>query len=138
MIEAKSLSKAIENLSSKRHVISDEAVAAKKHFDEEKEASPHDQSAKKISNKQIALIEEFHHSVKLLSLIFQKSKFDELVLFISNSNRVLVINLLIGFVRGIGWFVGFALMLLMFLMFLKEFISPNLLQEIKILLTPLT
>jgi hypothetical protein len=94
-----SLAKTIENLSQKSHVISDEAKKAKQDL-------LNRGSLKEINEQKWLLMESFSHSVDMLSAIFKKSHFDELALLIANPSRMMIINLLIGLIRGIGFATG--------------------------------
>ena len=71
-------------------------------------------------DKKLAIIEEFNDSVTLLMSIFQNSQFDELALFASNPPRIMIINFLIGILRGIGFAIGFLLLFLVALIAVKQ------------------
>jgi hypothetical protein len=120
--DPKSILAAIQNLSSKRHVISDEAIKAKEELDDTRKLADDQRQAEvdKRWNKKLAIIEEFNESVTLLMSIFQNSQFDELAMFAANPARVLVINFLIGILRGVGFAIGFLLMLLITLVLVKQ------------------
>jgi hypothetical protein len=92
------IAKTIENLSQKSHVISEEAKKAKQDLNK-----PY---SKEISEQKWALLESFSHSIDMLATIFKKSHFDELALLLSNPSRMMILNILIGFMRGIGFAVG--------------------------------
>ncbi len=97
---------AIQQLSRKKQVVSEEALKAKEEFDTRKQQLAEDS---RKSPKQLAIVEEFNHSVRLLVSIFQKSQFDELVMLVSNPSRVLILNFLVGILRGIGFSIGILL-----------------------------
>lgn len=111
-----SLSQAIENLSRKRHVLSDEAIKAgqDRHI---LETSP--QFKRKAS-----VIEEFNHSVQLLVSVFKESNFDELAMFVAHPSRVLIVNFFIGVMRGLGFLTGI-LLLIMFLAYVFQHQLPS-------------
>jgi hypothetical protein len=94
-----SLAKTIENLSQKSHVISDEAKKAKQDL-------LNRGTLKEITEQKWLLMESFSHSVDMLSTIFKKSHFDELALLIANPIRMMILNLVIGLIRGIGFATG--------------------------------
>jgi hypothetical protein len=104
-------------------VVSQEALKAKEELDDRKATQVTD-DAKKVP-KQLAIVEEFNHSVRLLTAIFHQSKFDELVMLISSPVRVLVINFLIGLLRGMGFLVGLLLVLLILVMMFREVLSTE-------------
>lgn len=100
---AHSLSEAIENLSRKRHVLNEDAIKAGQDRQISEGAS--------LPNKKISVVEEFNHSVHLLTSIFKESNFDELAMFVAHPGRVLIINFFIGILRGIGFMVGILLVI---------------------------
>ena len=115
------LAKAIQNLTKKKHVVSEEAIKAKEAFDLRKQEVGED--PKKVS-RQISIVEEFNHSVRLLTSIFQQSRFDELVFLVASPTRVLILNFCIGILRGLGFIVG-VLLVLGLLAFLIQESIPN-------------
>jgi hypothetical protein len=120
--DPRSVLSAIENLTSKRHVISEGALKAKEELDtHRREADDNRQlEVDKRWDKKLAIIEEFNESVTLLMSIFQNSQFDELALFAANPTRVMVTNFMIGILRGIGFAIGFLLMVLVALIAIKQ------------------
>ena len=102
-----SLGDAIDHLSSKRSVISDEAIHAKTAIEEDKLSVVKPKAFK----KQTMIIQEFNESVQLLGAIFEKSGFDRMALYLSHTQKVLFIN----FCVGIVWGLGFCLAILIFL-----------------------
>jgi hypothetical protein len=96
---------AIQGLSKKQHVVSDEAKKAQAQRDMMKLESS------KQFNKNVSIIDEFSNSVKLLGNIFQRSNFDEVALVIANPSRILLLNFFIGFVRGLGFCLGLVLII---------------------------
>lgn len=116
------LAAAIANLSQKKQVISEEALKAKQEFDQKKEDFNFGQDNRKFI-KQLGIVDEFNVSVKLLSSIFQSSNFDELALFIASPTRVLLVNFFIGILRGLGFAIGF-LMIMIFVAYLIKISLP--------------
>ncbi|MBT6119973.1 hypothetical protein HOH45_00740 [bacterium] len=112
------LKQSLDNLSDKRDVLSESAIRAKKDFDLYKEIE---------SKKQIQTVgyrDDFTDSVRILSSIFEQSKFDEMAIFISNPSRVLGLNLFIGIIRGIGFALGI-LMISLLLLYLYKSAYPD-------------
>lgn len=105
-----SLTEAIQRLSSKKkQVVSEDAIKAKEELDSIRHGEqPFDN---KRTKKQFYIIEEFTHSVRLLSSIFKRTQFDQLALFITHPSRVLVLNFFIGILRGMGFMIGVLLVL---------------------------
>ena len=113
------IQKAIEKLATKRHVINPEALKAKEALDAEvSQPSEHpkddlislDQSYVHQSQKMSPMvIEEFNRSVGILISVFRQSSFDSLVVLLANPFRMMVLNLLIGILRGLGFAIGLVL-----------------------------
>jgi hypothetical protein len=121
-----SLVKAIKNLAGKKHLISEEAIVAKKNLEKAKQQIKNDP----YSKKEIDLLEEFSYSVKMLTYIFRKSRFDDLVCFISNAHRMFIINLILSFIRGIGFTLGVIFILFTFVILLKGLVPIELWQDL--------
>ena len=139
MVAASSLRNAIQNLSSKKDVVSEDAIQAKTELDAYRETGDYSGDGSKISAKKLSTIDEFNKSIKLLTAIFQESNFDELASMISNPTRVLILNFLIGILRGIGFGIGVLFILSFLLFLLKNSLSHefsyylvNFLREIKL------
>ena len=94
----------LDNLTSKNHVISDEAIHAKRHLDEEQQSTSKE-LAKNVERQQ-QLITEFNTSITLLTEIFRQTKFDAILGLAVNPTRMLILNFCIGIFRGIGFSVG--------------------------------
>lgn len=121
MNEQDTLSAAIQNLSHKREAISSEAMEAKKELDESRRYGlGYDTDS--LLQKRLSLLSEFDYSVKLLSKILKKTQLDELILFLSHPSRVLILNLFIGIMRGIGFALG-GLFILFLIYYLKSPVS---------------
>ena len=102
------LQSALENLSGKQHVISDEAKKARANL---QQITPESRQVQ----KKIQTIDEFNKSVQLLMSIFKESNFDELAIMIAHPTRVFLINFMIGICRGLGFMIG-ALIIVIFLL----------------------
>lgn len=100
---------AIENLSKKRHVISDEALRAR----EEQIANQEYQQKEtdKKWDKKLTIIEEFTDSVHLLMAIFKQSALQDIAMLTANPTRILLLSFSIGIFRGLGFAIGFLLVL---------------------------
>ena len=117
MTEEKNLKDAIDKISGKKHVISKDALEAKQEMDEVKKYTGGMRENTHDLYKRFSVIEEFDKSIQLLIRIFHQSSFDEMAYFISCPSKVMVINLLIGIIRGIGFAVGVSF-IVFFLMYL--------------------
>ncbi len=118
-----SLAKTIENLSHKSHVISEEAKKAKQDLLARG-------TLKEINEQKWQLMESFSHSVDMLTTIFKKSHFDELALLISNPSRMMILNLLIGLIRGIGFCTGIIAVIFVLLYALRSTSAVGLLIQL--------
>jgi hypothetical protein len=100
---------AIENLSKKRHVISDEALRAR-----EEQLIRQDQQQKETDkkwDKKLTVIEEFTDSVHLLMAIFKQSALQDIAMLTANPTRILLLSFSIGIFRGLGFAIGFLVIL---------------------------
>ena len=118
-----SIQEALDNLSSKRHVISEEAIRAKASL-ESQSVSP------QLLSNQLSLMAEFGKSVNLLRQVFHQSRLDDLVILMSNPLRLFLLNLCMGFVWGIGFLVGALVVVLLFLATFKGFLSPEIVKQL--------
>ena len=112
----------IDNLSSKKHLLTEEALKAKASFDQFKEDAPFTGGISKHSKKKVRPVEEFNENVQLLLAVFKHSKFDEFIYLLSNPSKLFAIQLLIGIIRGIGFSVGVLLVLFMGAYFFQDLI----------------
>jgi len=115
MTNTSSLRTALQNLSSKKDVISSEALQAKKDLNDYREGDPIQITSQKKFKKNVSTISEFNKSIHLLTSIFKESNFDELASMIAHPTRILVLNFLIGILRGIGF--GFGVILIFSFLF---------------------
>ena len=106
----KEIESALENLSKKQHVVSDRAI----------QASMERKDRLSQNEKLGPQLEIFNHSVKLLVHLFRASHLDEMAQFIAHPARVLILNFLIGVVRGIGFLAGTIALLLFMKALLKD------------------
>ena len=111
MTEDSALDEALQNLSSKKHTVSENARRAK---EEKRFEGVEFVEEKKWYQKRTDIIDEFNKSVALLITVFNNSKFDELALFMASPARIFIINLFIGIFRGIGFALGFIALILLF------------------------
>ena len=108
----------LDNLSSRNHVISDEAIHAKRVIDEENKTT--NQELVENIEKQQHLLNEFNISIKLLTEIFRQTKFDSIMGLAVNPTKMLLINFCIGIFRGMGFAVGVLLFVGMVLYFFGD------------------
>lgn len=111
MTDPIALKKALDSLSQKQHVVSDEAKRAKAQTLQTE--FPH------IAKTNV-LLHEMNRSVRLLMSIFQYSRFDELTLFIARPIQLFAMQLCIGLIRGLGSILGILVALIFLLHVAKE------------------
>ncbi|MFC1616861.1 hypothetical protein ACFL2K_01440 [Candidatus Margulisiibacteriota bacterium] len=70
-------------------------------------------------------LSEINKNLKLLQEVFITSNFDELIYFLANPAHVLGINFFSGLVKGLGFCIGFLLVLIITAFLLIMSISPN-------------
>lgn len=120
-----SINDVIENLSKKKHILSEEAQEKSKERIEN--LSLHHQE------KRLNVLREFSYSVDLLAQIFKTSHFDELSVLLANPSKLILINLVIGVVRGIGFTIGVLLLLTGIIILLTVFSNISILSFLPIL-----
>lgn len=107
MSQIEQLKEAIDNISKKKHVISSEATYAKEIINSNKDLDH--QETKEQFEKQQELIKEFNTSINLLMKVFKQSRFDEVMGFIAEPYKLILINSIIAFFRGMFFALGFIL-----------------------------
>lgn len=104
MSQIEQLKEAIENISKKKHVLSSEATYAKEVINSKKDSDQED--IKHNLEKQQNLMKEFNTSIALLMKVFKQSRFDEVMGLIAEPYKLILINSLIGFFRGMFFGLG--------------------------------
>ncbi|RAP26299.1 hypothetical protein DID78_06875 [Candidatus Marinamargulisbacteria bacterium SCGC AG-343-D04] len=116
------LKKAVENISSKKHVVSTESVHARdvsiKHNQQERE------DALVILEKHEKLMKEFNVSISLLMRVFKGSKFDQVMGLAMDPVRLVLLNFVIGVFRGLGFFLAAITLFYLFFSVFHESIIP--------------
>ena len=107
MTNVADMKKAIDDrLQAKKHYVSADALQAKELFSgasgRQVEAEQTEMSSKRYAD----LMAEFNVSIQLLMRIFKESKFDSVLGFVGNPLRLMVLNLMMGIFRGIGFVFG--------------------------------
>ncbi|MBH37599.1 hypothetical protein CL658_01020 [bacterium] len=109
MSHVNELKQALENLSSKQHVISKEATLAKESLQE----NYNQKNNSELVEKQTAIMDEFSTSITLLMDIFSQSRFDSIMGLIADPLRLLLLNFFMSCFKGIGFAFGVALVILL-------------------------
>ncbi len=107
-----------KNLSDKQHAIRSDAFLAKKSFDNEKKSF--DQYTSSDLEDDYPDIKELRHEIKLMMALMSESKFDDIVHLIANPSRLMGLNFIIGFVRGIGFCLAILIILIIVLASLSD------------------
>ncbi len=120
MSNVQELKEAIQNISKKNHVVTEEARYAKDVLfsDEKTEIARSQQELEKKEQ----LIQEFNVSIKLLMNIFKQSQFDYVMGFLSNPISLILINMVVSFFRGAGFLLGIIAVAYIFLTIFSEYI----------------
>ncbi len=109
MSQIDDLKLALNNLSSKPDVLTKEA-----HFAKAKMSQPiGDSQSLNDENKQ-KLFEEFNTSVELLTTVFKQSRFDHIMGLVMDPLRLLVLNFLMAFIKGMAFMFGAIVILWIF------------------------
>ena len=128
MVDESDLHDYINQLPHKKpHVIDEGALKAKENLNYLSESDIDDEFDDELTSSSIS---EFRKSVFLLGKIFEKSRFDELALFIAEPTRILVLNLLIGFLRGVGFFLGIVFVCGLISYFIFDGLDPSLKRQV--------
>ena len=108
-----------KNISNKQSAVRSDAFLAKKRFDEQKDAF--DQyTAEDFGDDYLQEIDDLKHEIKLMMTIMSESKFDDIVHLIANPSRLMGLNFIIGFVRGLGFCLAVIVMALIVLISLSD------------------
>ena len=116
MSQISDLKKAIDNISNKQHVLSKEARYAKEQLDIQD-----GQKATQLSDS-AALMHEFNISISLLQKVFAQSRFDEVMGFIAQPLRLILLNFLLAFFKGIGFVCGGSLIAFFIWNLVKDYV----------------
>ena len=115
MTKQDNLKKAIENLSQKSHVISDNALQARSNYTQGNNAII----------KQQFLLSEFNRSIRILMGVFRDSNFDKMLVLASKPFQLFILNFILGLLKGAGAMVGILMVILFILYSFKEFIPDT-------------
>jgi hypothetical protein len=90
-----------QKIKEKTGAVTSQAVLAKQAFDTQKESLDHFEPD--ADDDTFPEIKELRHEIKLMMVLFNQSKFDDIVHLIANPSRLMGLNFIIGFVRGLGF-----------------------------------
>ena len=85
----------------KKAAVSSDAFLAKRQFDTDKKSSD---QLNGVDEDYYPELEELRHELKLMMSLFSQSKFDDIVHLIANPSRLMGLNFIIGFFRGLALF----------------------------------
>jgi len=99
----------------KQNAIRSDAFLAKKQFDDQKNSFDSFDEDSNYDEDYLPEIKELRHELKLMMALFEESKFDEVIHLISNPSRLMGINLIIGFFRGLGFALALIIIVIIIL-----------------------
>ena len=107
------------NISSKQDAVRSDAFLAKRNFDTEKKSFDQYKSSD-FDDEYMPELNELRHEIKLMMTIMEESKFDEVIHLISNPTRLMGLNFIIGFLRGLGFTLAVLVMTIAVLFSLSD------------------
>lgn len=108
-----------QNISDKQDAVRSDAYLAKKNFDTEKDAFDRYESSE-FDDDYLSDMNHLRHEMKLMMALMHESKLDDIVHLIANPSRLMGLNFIIGFVRGIGFSLAIIVMALVILFSLSD------------------
>ena len=109
-----------KKIQEKQAAIRSDAFLAKQAFDSQKSGFD-DVDARAIDEDEyFPELNELRHEIKLMMTLFSESKFDDIVHLISNPSRLMGLNFIIGFVRGLGFSLAILIILIIVLASLSD------------------
>jgi len=111
------LAEAIKNVKEKRHVITKEALQAKREYDQIKAKDSHPDHIHYL-DRFWSPMDEFADSIRVLMGLFEQAKLDEAIHLMSNPARLFGVNFLLGLIRGLGFALGLGIVVLVILKFI--------------------
>lgn len=109
-----------KKIQEKQAAIRSDAFLAKQAFDSHKKGFD-DVDARAIEDDDyFPELNELRHEIKLMMTLFTESKFDDIVHLISNPSRLMGLNFIIGFVRGLGFALAVLIILIIVLASLSD------------------
>ena len=129
--DVKDLEKVIASLSEKKaKVLTPESLKAKEDYDQIKDKLDLQKHRRESDNEDWDDIADFNTNVRLMMTIFQESKFDELIMMLARPMRLFTLQLLMGFVRGMGFALGVLLIGYLTFVMVASAVSPELFQKL--------
>ncbi|MEK9726975.1 MAG: hypothetical protein VW397_02580 [Candidatus Margulisiibacteriota bacterium] len=101
-----------QKILNKKSAVSSDAYLAKRHFDAEKEALS---ELNVLDDDYDSDLKELRHELKLMMALFSESKFDDIIHLIANPSRLMGLNFIIGFFRGLGFSIAVLVIILILL-----------------------
>ena len=78
----------------------------------------------------VPLLKDLNTNIELLNFSLKKIKFDEFVMTINNPAKMISVSFLIGFIRGLGFALGFCAILYVFVSGIVSDLNPEFLKNI--------
>ena len=108
-----------KSISSKQSAVREDAFIAKKHFDSQKTTFD-DIQGTDYDDEYSRDVNQLRHEIKLFIALVKESKLDDAVQLIANPPRLMAVNFIIGFVRGIAFCLACLIMVLAILFYLSD------------------
>jgi len=104
---------------SQKQYVTEEALAAKKDYDDHRSQQETGQWNGPTRNS-LSEIEMFNENTKILLSVFSRSRFDEFIELMANPQRLFMVNFFIGICRGAGLIIGVLFILFLILYLLRD------------------
>lgn len=108
-----------KHISEKQDAIRNDAFAAKQNYEDAK-GSFDSMSVDDDYEEYYRELGYLRHEMKLLMSLLTESKFDEIIYLMSNPSKLMGLNFVIGFVRGLGFALAVLIILLLTLISLAD------------------
>ncbi len=108
-----------QHISSKQSAVSQDAFLAKKKFDTQK-SSFEEYTGTDFDDDYSKDVNQLRHEIKLFLALLKESKLDDVIHLIANPSRLMGINFVIGFVRGIAFCLACLIMAMAILFSLSD------------------
>ena len=108
-----------KHISDKQDAVRNDAFVAKQRFDMAKD-SFQDMSYDLDDDDYSKEVQQLRHEMKLLMALLSASKFDDIIRLLANPSRLLGLNFVIGFVRGLGFVLAMVIILMVVFVSLSD------------------
>lgn len=96
---------------SRQAYLSHDALAAKLEYDKSQELGRLSKDSALSTDMAV-----FNDNVTILGRLFEKSRFDQIIILLSKPQQLFFVNLLIGFFRGVGFVLGIVMIVVVMIL----------------------